>query len=73
MSAIPPTNNTALIIDEFIRYATAHLSTVSGMATTISTYPPILTPGPGVVLWTGYFVPPPKPNVNLPEIPQSPV
>lgn len=58
MAAIPPTKNTALIVDEFIRYATAHLSTVSGIANTVSLYPPLSTPAPGVVIWTGYFVPP---------------
>ena len=61
MAAIPPTNNTALIIDEFIRYATIHLTTVSGMATTVSLYPPLSTPAPGIVLWTGYTIPPPAP------------
>ncbi len=46
MSVIPPTNNPTLIIDDFINYATAHLSTLSGVINTISLYPPIGTPGP---------------------------
>ena len=62
MSALPPTNNTTIIIDEFIAYATAHLQTVSGIINTISLYPPIGTPGPGIVQWTGYFVPPSQPG-----------
>ncbi len=62
MAAIPPTNNTGLIVDEFIRYATIHLTTVSGMATTVSLYPPASTPAPGIVLWTGYTVPPATPS-----------
>ena len=36
MSVIPPNNNTTLIIDDFINYATAHLSTVTGIINTIS-------------------------------------
>lgn len=59
MSAIKPTKNTGLIIDEFIRYAIQHLNTISGVANTISQYPPSGTPGPGIVNWTGYQVPPP--------------
>ncbi len=62
MAAIPPTNNTALIVDEFIRYATIHLTTVSGIATTVSLYPPLSTPAPGIVLWVGYTVPPATPS-----------
>ena len=56
MSALPPTNDTTIIIDEFIAYATAHLQTVSGIINTISLYPPVGTPGPGIVQWNGYFV-----------------
>lgn len=66
MAAIPPTNNTGLIVDEFIRYATVHLSTISGVATTVSLYPPLATPGPGIVIWTGYTVPPAKPSTPIP-------
>jgi hypothetical protein len=60
MSALLPTNNTSIIIDEFIAYATAHLGTVSGVVNTVSLYPPLGTPGPGVVLWSGYTVAPAK-------------
>jgi LAS superfamily LD-carboxypeptidase LdcB len=58
MSIIQPTNNPSLIIDDFINYATAHLSTVSGIVTTVSLYPPVGTPGPGILLWSGYVVQP---------------
>ena len=58
MSVIPPNNNTTLIIDDFINYATAHLSTVGGMINTVSLYPPLGTPAPGVLPWTGYQVSP---------------
>ena len=58
MSVIPPNNNTTLIIDDFINYATAHLSTVTGIVNTISLYPPLGTPAPGVLPWSGYQVQP---------------
>lgn len=67
MSAIKPTSQTELIVDEFIRYANQHLTTVSGLITTISTYPPAGTPGPGIIPWTGYFVPPSVPTPPLPD------
>ena len=62
MSVIPPNNNTTLIIDDFINYATAHLSTVSGIINTISLYPPAALPAPGVLPWTGYQIPPATPG-----------
>lgn len=67
MSVIPPTNNTNLIIDDFIRYATAHLTTVSGVITTVSLYPGVPTPipGPGVISWTGYNVQPASPSAPI--------
>ena len=45
-------------IDSFIQSATQHLQTVSGNFITDSLYPPALTPAPGIVLWSGYFVSP---------------
>jgi hypothetical protein len=47
---IPPTNNTELIVDYFIRVATAHLTTIQGVAATKTKI------GPGVVNWTGYTI-----------------
>ena len=58
MSAIQPTDNTALIVDEFISYATNHLNSVKGTIYTVSLYPPIGTPNVGVLNWTGYSVSP---------------
>jgi hypothetical protein len=60
MSVIPPTKKTSVIVDDFISYATLHLSTVSGVINTVSLYPPIGTPGPGIINWTGYMVTPAK-------------
>jgi hypothetical protein len=58
MSILQPTNRTELIVDDFIQYATTHLTTVSGVINTISLYPPLTTPAPGVISWSGYTVPP---------------
>jgi putative chitinase len=55
MSAVQPTKNTGLIVDEFIRYANNHLLSVRGMITTVSGYPGPTT-APGVVDWKGYQV-----------------
>ena len=62
MSVIPPTKNAGLIVDDFISYATLHLSTVSGVINTVSLYPPVGTPGPGIINWSGYMVTPAKPG-----------
>jgi putative chitinase len=68
MSIISPTNNTSLIITDFINYATSHLSTVSGLVNTVSLYPPLATPGPGVLPWASYSVVPPSPvSTQLPN------
>jgi hypothetical protein len=69
MSLIPPTKNTSLIINDFILYATQHLTTVGGVITTTSLYPPIGTPAPGVISWTGYTVDAatPSPEANISE------
>ena len=69
MSVIPPNNNTTLIIDDFINYATAHLSTVSGIVNTLSLYPPVAAPAPGVLPWTGYQVSPATPGSIAPPNP----
>ena len=64
MSAITPTKNTGLIVDEFIRYANDHLRTVSGVVSTTSLYPPAGTPNPGFVNWSGYSVSPQTPSIQ---------
>ena len=58
MAAVNPTNFTSLIVDEFIQYATRHLNTITGSVTTLSLYPPIPTPSPGILIWKGYTIPP---------------
>ena len=62
MSAIQPTDNTGLIVDEFISYATNHLNSVKGTIYTVSLYPPVGTPNVGVLNWTGYSVSPATPT-----------
>ena len=73
MSAIDPTNNTGLIIDDFINYAISHLSTIGGVINTTSLYPPLQTPGPAVIIWQGYTVAPATPSVVViePEMEQQ--
>jgi len=71
MSLIPPTNNPTIIIDDFINYATAHLSTVSGVINTVSLYPPVGTPGPGLLPWNSYQVDPATPGGG-PALPETP-
>ncbi len=68
MSIISPTNSTSLIVDDFINYATQHLTTVGGVISTISLYPaaPTPIPGPGVISWTGYTVTPSVPTPPFP-------
>lgn len=59
MTILQPTTETKLLIDDFIQYATQHLTTVTGRIDTLSMYPtvPVPTVGPGVIIWTGYVVP----------------
>jgi hypothetical protein len=51
---IQPTNNTALIVDYFIKTAIDHLDTIKGIIITQSNYGVIN--GPGKINWTGYLV-----------------
>jgi LAS superfamily LD-carboxypeptidase LdcB len=53
-----PSRSSDSFIDNFITSATKHLQTVGGSFFTVSIYPPIGTPGPGILPWSGYFVPP---------------
>jgi putative chitinase len=71
MSAVRPTDNTGVIVDEFIRYATQHLTTVTGIISTTSLYPPLGTPGPGIINWTGYTVPPAAPSIPIGQVDTS--
>lgn len=54
---LTPTTSPNGWIDFFIIAARTHLQTVSGLITTTSLYPPIGTPGPGFIFWTGYTIP----------------
>ena len=57
MAYVDPNNNPLILIDEFIRYAKAHLLTVSGQASVLSTYQPPIPPAPSIVRWNGYKIP----------------
>jgi hypothetical protein len=67
---LPPNNDPSLLIDLFILTATTHLQTVSGIINTVSLYPPLATPAPGILTWSGYFIPPSSPGgISAGEIP----
>lgn len=53
---LSPSPSTETFIDNFISLAQQHLTTVGGIINTISLYPPLGTPGPGIISWTGYTV-----------------
>ena len=77
MTAFPPPPPTpiTLIIDDFILYATKHLSTVGGIINTVSLYPPLQTPGPGVIIWRGYIIQPSTPGggISTTEVDTTPI
>jgi hypothetical protein len=54
---IPPTTTPKTLVDIFVFWAQQHLATVTGLIITNSLYPPLSTPAPGVINWTGYKVP----------------
>jgi len=55
----------------FILAALIHLFSIGGIIQTTSLYPsaPSPVPGPGIIPWTGYLIPPviPIPNINYPS------
>ena len=53
-----PTDNSEVFLDQLIASITTHLPTIKGTFLTTSLYPPLLTPGPGVVPFIGYTIPP---------------
>ena len=57
MSYVEPNSNPILLVNDFIRYAKAHLLTVSGQASVLSTYQPPIPPAPSIVRWNGYKIP----------------
>jgi hypothetical protein len=57
MSIIEPNKKQILLVDDFIRYAKQHLTTVEGTAFCSTNYITSLgVPAPGVCNWKGYFV-----------------
>jgi len=69
-----PIDNSGLFLDLLIMAMEIHLATIEGMYFTISLYPgfPVLPPAPGIVMWTGYSVPPATPTVVTPPIEEPP-
>jgi hypothetical protein len=59
-----PVDDVNIFLDNFILYATQHLSTIQFTIQTISLYPgfPLFPPSPGVVVTSGYFIPPAEPT-----------
>ena len=53
-----PTDNSEIFLDQLIASIQTHLPTIKGIYLTTSLYPPLMTPGPGVVPFVGYSVPP---------------
>ena len=68
---LKPARTREVIVNMFILAAVVHLFSVGGIIQTTSLYPsvPSPIPGPGVISWTGYLVPPaiPKVNPNFPS------
>lgn len=68
---LKPAKKQEVIVDMFILAATIHLFTIGGFIQTTSLYPstPTPIPGPGIINWTGYLIPPtiPIPNINFPS------
>ncbi len=54
-----PTDNSEFFLDQLISSIQTHLPTIKGIYITTSLYPPG-TPGPGIVQWSGYSIPPAK-------------
>ena len=52
-----PNNNSSIFLDLFINSAKIHLTTISGMYSTISQYPPPAPAAPALLPWTGYYIP----------------
>ena len=55
--ATPPSKFTNIMVDLFIATASAHLTTISGIITTLSIYPTVPTiTAPAIINWTGYII-----------------
>lgn len=62
-----PTKSNNPYLDAFIIQSTIHLTTISGFCNTISQYPPIAPPGPAILPWAGFTIPPSKGQENFLE------
>jgi putative chitinase len=59
-----PTDNSEVFLDQLISSIQTHLPTIKGTYFTVSLYPPLMTPGPGVVPFIGYTIPPASRGVS---------
>jgi hypothetical protein len=68
---LKPAKKQEIIVNMFILAAIVHLFSIGGVIQTTSLYPsaPSPIPAPGVIIWTGYLIPPaiPIPNPNFPS------
>ena len=68
---IKPASKQIIMINMFVLAAIVHLFSIGGVIQTTSLYPsaPSPIPSPGVIVWSGYIVPPsiPIPNINFPS------
>jgi len=68
---LKPARKQETMVSMFILAAVVHLFSVGGIIQTTSLYPsaPTPVPGPGIINWTGYLIPPaiPIPNINFPS------
>lgn len=64
---LKPAKQVETIVDQFILAAIVHLFTIGGLIQTVSIYPaaPSPIPGPGVISWKGYLVPPAIPTIGI--------
>jgi|TARA_B110000093_G_scaffold180842_1_gene223641 hypothetical protein len=68
---IKPAKKQEIMVNMFILAAMIHLFSIGGFIQTTSLYPsaPSPIPGPGIIPWTGYLIPPviKIPNINFPS------
>lgn len=68
---IKPARRQEILVNMFVLAAIVHLFSIGGFIQTTSLYPsaPSPVPGPAIIVWTGYLIPPtiPIPNINFPS------
>jgi hypothetical protein len=52
-----PNNNSSIFLDTFITSAKIHLTTINGIFSVIAQYPFPAPPSPGIINWSGYYIP----------------